>query len=446
MGRPEWILFAVILSLGLLGFAVAGVGAGPASTGAPAELATAGSATADPATGGPGDGEPTQLRASIAAPDAIDRHHSIDARDANVVVAPNSNAVTDPDSTTLDATDRFLAPPQQEFERSTFRVRVDADADVRWTFRYERPIESDDERSAFETYAERVRTEATDLFRDFRNRSTELTAAASAVTGRSMSARNVTRDAGIEQTPTQEVGYVELSFEWTNFGRVDGGSIVVGDVFEGGLYLGETQSLIFVAGEGVQFESVDPQASPSGEQLSDSHSVTWTGERSFADRHPRVVYRVPGSGGGGDAGVSMLWLAAGGVIGLLLVTVLVTARYGGIPSTESRDDGTAAAAATVSTESTTGGIEEPTDPEPTPPEEPITDDRRVTRLLEDGGGRMKQTAIVEETGWSKSKVSMLLSEMEADGEIRKIQIGRENIIALEGHEPEAATSPFDDAE
>jgi uncharacterized membrane protein len=79
-------------------------------------------------------------------------------------------------------------------------------------------------------------------------------------------------------------------------------------------------------------------------------------------------------------------------------------------------------------------------------EELLADDDRVVRMLKDHGGRMKQVKIVEETGWSKSKVSMLLSDMEEDGTISKLRVGRENVISLAGHEPEAAGSPFDDEE
>ncbi|MFC7028007.1 helix-turn-helix transcriptional regulator [Halomicroarcula sp. GCM10025710] len=66
------------------------------------------------------------------------------------------------------------------------------------------------------------------------------------------------------------------------------------------------------------------------------------------------------------------------------------------------------------------------------------------KLLEDNGGRMKQVDIVDTTDWSKSKVSMLLSDMEDEGDISKLRVGRENIISLSGHEPDATKSPFDD--
>lgn len=79
------------------------------------------------------------------------------------------------------------------------------------------------------------------------------------------------------------------------------------------------------------------------------------------------------------------------------------------------------------------------EPEPEP-----TDQEVIVDILEEHGGRMKQAKIVDVTDWSKSKVSMLLSEMEDDGDISKLRVGRENIISLDGREPDAAGSPFDE--
>ena len=80
--------------------------------------------------------------------------------------------------------------------------------------------------------------------------------------------------------------------------------------------------------------------------------------------------------------------------------------------------------------------------EETPAE--LTDPEIVLDILEENEGRTKQARIVESTDWSKSKVSMVLSEMEEEGDISKLRVGRENIISQEGSEPEAAGSPFDD--
>jgi len=60
----------------------------------------------------------------------------------------------------------------------------------------------------------------------------------------------------------------------------------------------------------------------------------------------------------------------------------------------------------------------------------LSDEELVERMLDRNGGRMKQANIVKETGWSNAKVSQLLSEMDEDGRIDKLRIGRENLISL----------------
>jgi uncharacterized membrane protein len=74
------------------------------------------------------------------------------------------------------------------------------------------------------------------------------------------------------------------------------------------------------------------------------------------------------------------------------------------------------------------------------------DDRTLVKAMLDAeDGRMRQSEIVEVTGWSKAKVSRLLSRMAGDGEVAKIQLGRENLICLDRAIPAAAagTTPPD---
>ncbi|WP_254764756.1 helix-turn-helix transcriptional regulator [Natrinema marinum] len=74
-------------------------------------------------------------------------------------------------------------------------------------------------------------------------------------------------------------------------------------------------------------------------------------------------------------------------------------------------------------------------------EEFVTDQELVRQLLEDNGGRMKQSKIVDSVDWSKAKVSRLLADLEDDGQITKLRLGRENLVCLPGHEPTASKSP-----
>jgi uncharacterized membrane protein len=308
-----------------------------------------------------------------------------------------------------------------------------------------------------------------------------------------MAATNFTRDARIE-SGLNTVGVVEMSFTWRAFAVADGDRVVVGDVFEDGLYIYRDQSLVMRPGPELAFESVTPNGTLSNpNSLAASDSVTWQGEKQFTDNRPQVVFvpattttptatsgpgdsptptPTPGPGDGQtDSGLPIpLLVGLVGLVGLLAAGVWYRQRGGGLPvgSDGSTGDGSGpggvggpgsadtdgsgteagdvtATAGAAGAGAVAGGDGEPPQPS-VPDEELLADDDRVVRMLKDHGGRMKQVKIVEETGWSKSKVSMLLSDMEDEGTISKLRVGRENVISLAGHEPEAAGSPFDDEE
>ncbi|WP_136717973.1 helix-turn-helix transcriptional regulator [Halorientalis salina] len=88
---------------------------------------------------------------------------------------------------------------------------------------------------------------------------------------------------------------------------------------------------------------------------------------------------------------------------------------------------------------------------PTPDDDASTADSlahpdawRVHRLLEEHDGRLPQSEIVDRTDWSKSKVSRVLSAMAEADQIRKIRLGRENLVARPGDEPDGARGPFEE--
>ena len=72
-----------------------------------------------------------------------------------------------------------------------------------------------------------------------------------------------------------------------------------------------------------------------------------------------------------------------------------------------------------------------------------TNQNRVLELLSQNGGRMLQSDIVESTDWSKSKVSRVLSDMDEEGDITKIDVGKGNLIALPEVAPQSSRSPLD---
>lgn len=62
----------------------------------------------------------------------------------------------------------------------------------------------------------------------------------------------------------------------------------------------------------------------------------------------------------------------------------------------------------------------------------------IVQLCDWNGGRMKQQAVVEHTGWSQSTVSRLLSDIEDDGHIVRASIGREKVVGLPERMPETS--------
>ncbi|WP_368408879.1 MULTISPECIES: helix-turn-helix transcriptional regulator [Halorussus] len=54
--------------------------------------------------------------------------------------------------------------------------------------------------------------------------------------------------------------------------------------------------------------------------------------------------------------------------------------------------------------------------------------KTLLKLVELYGGRVHQAELVDRTGWSKSSVSRHLCELETDGAIARVRIGRGKIV------------------
>jgi hypothetical protein len=381
-----------------------------------------------------------------------------------------------------------LAAEDFEADRTRFEITVRENGSATWIFQHEQRLESDEAIASFERYAERFNTNETETYRNFRNRATSLTVSGSEVTGRNMTANSFAREARVdERSPAgDEFAVIEMSFTWTNFARADGDRLVVGDVFVDGLYVGPDQELRFERGPSFRFESVDPAPdSIAAGTLAESESVTWLGETQFTDRRPRLIYTarntpaaqtptLTDSPDGTDspkaptASPTETPADSGSI--MPVVAILVALLVGAGAAIARRSGWLSDSVGTIdsSGDASSGGSDGATDSPDSAPvtsdatgptregesataaqtavsdEDLLSDEERVVTLLEANGGRMKQVDIVDGTNWSKSKVSMLLSDMEDEGTISRLRVGRENIVSLSGHEPDAAGSPFDD--
>ncbi|MFB6073561.1 MAG: helix-turn-helix transcriptional regulator [Haloarculaceae archaeon] len=367
------------------------------------------------------------------------------------------------------------------FDRTVFGVTAYENGSVQWSISLFTPLENATEEANFQSFARDFERNDTQLFADFRRQATGLVAEAENETDRRMTARNFARSARIDYGGST-TGVVRMSFLWTNASVVRGDRVILADIYGGtaGLTLGADQQYVVQAGP--ELDVVDARPDPDSRTTIEPDSVSWRGDRQFAPNRPRVDLApestptptstaTPTSTGGGVPGSGNATTAtptatpagntAGddgdtggpGALGMLVAAVLLVALAGVVLTAwrtgaiDRLRRGGSSEPASVGGDDPTGGAAAEAAEEPAvPDEELLSDSDRVVRLLEDNGGRMKQVRIVEETDWSKSKVSMLLSDMEDEGEISKLRVGRENIISLAGHEPDAAGSPFDDEE
>jgi hypothetical protein len=311
----------------------------------------------------------------------------------------------------------------QEFKRTTFRINASENGSARWTVIYRYDLSNETERKRFATFASEF-----NVYTEFKDQARNLIEMGTNQPGRQMSAIGFIRRAYVGHLNNS--GIIEMSFRWANFSVVEDDRITTGNVFGSGLYIGSNQRFTVTWGENPSYSS----ASPTPDDQS-ADTVTWIageGGRKFNASEPRVVLQR--SATGSESGLKALnntslpWLIGFAILALVIVGGGVAYRTSAI-GTEIPDETDTVTSTTTITE-----------------EELMADEDRVLMLLRNNDGRMRQANIVNETNWSKSKVSMLLSDMDEENLISKLQVGRENIISITGNEPEAARSPFEDDE
>ncbi|MEF8852270.1 MAG: hypothetical protein V5A44_09530 [Haloarculaceae archaeon] len=384
---------------------------------------------------------------------------------AGAVQEATTTGTGSPATATPTTVDRSTLPPSVV----TWRVQLRPNGNARWTVSATVPIRDANDAAAFDDLAASFDDVENPLALDFfRAAATE----ASAATGREMGITDVSRSAGRENG----TGTLAVSFRWSNFARVRGDRLSVGDGFNttGGTWLPaltERQTLVIVPPTGYGVTSAPSVGITDG-------AARWEGPYNFSGREPWVVYSgaapttmptttpaspgstaSPGTGSPGTATpdgplgslLPVVGLAALAGVAAAALVVYMRREDGGIGPIGGADDdgtaGTSAAAAAGSgaedaASSGAGGApaagasadadggDDTDDTGDEVDEELLSDEERVERLLERNGGRMKQATIVTETGWSNAKVSQLLSSMAEEGRIDKLRIGRENLISF----------------
>ncbi|QCJ47066.1 helix-turn-helix domain-containing protein [Haloprofundus sp. MHR1] len=329
-------------------------------------------------------------------------------------------------------------------------IAIKRNGDAKWSVVTRYPLSGNNSSAAFEQFVSDLRAGEANATLDERTFE-QFAALSSEATGREMEIQNVSYRGTVEN----DTGVLNMTFTWTRFAYQGDQDLRVGDAFEtpdGGTWfprLGANQRLVIEAPEEWNSQDVSFPA-----RTRNGTTVIVDGPREFTDRSGDgsvidISYDPPGSGrdtGTGDSDELALIAGIGAVLvfAAMLAAVVLRRRQG---FEEVDGEVVTVDGPTTSPPRAAGGGASAVDPlsseEPEEEEEEeendddvdlslLSDGERVEHLLEHNGGRMRQTNIVAETGWSDAKVSQLLSSLADEGRVEKLRLGRENLISLPG--------------
>lgn len=296
---------------------------------------------------------------------------------------------------------------QPAANRTTTRIQMSANGSAVWTLRIRTRLETERQREEYRAFQERFRENRSRFLDSFRGNIRGVVGTARNATDREMRVTGFSATTSIQRVPRQW-GTVTYRFRWTGFAADTERGLAVGDVFNGGFFIADGDSLVLVAPEAHRVVTVDPDADER-----DGGTVSWTGREDFRTERPRVVFKPDGATAADSSEAD---------------------QANGSPGQSLPEPSTAAVAAAV-----VGGlamvvfvgyrrVNGDEDPETAAPL--VTDEDRVEQLLSEHDGRMRQQAIASELDWSKGKTSRVLSRMADDDRIEKLRLGRENVIEL----------------
>ncbi|XGI83646.1 DUF4897 domain-containing protein [Halorutilales archaeon Cl-col2-1] len=342
---------------------------------------------------------------------------------------------------------------QPDTDNTVTRLDVREDGSARWTVQIRTRLDTEETSDEYRAFKSRFRNDTSLYLGTFRSRMTRVVSDASNTTRREMRATNFTASATVQEVP-RRWGVVTYRFTWGNFASTENDPVVVGDVFEGGFFLAQNDSLQMEPPEGYEAVTVEPEPDSR-----DGDRLVWRGRHDFSDGRPRVVFRPvqeedsatdnqtsTSTGGDGDTTQTGEDTSDGSNRGLLFVGVALVLIVAGAAiyyyrreqdsSSEDNESDTKIQADTETQTQTSTAAE-------TGSGTVMTDEERVEAVLEANGGRMRQAEIADEFDWSASKTSRVIGKMVEDDSVEKLRLGRENLIDLSGFDTDVDESDSD---
>jgi hypothetical protein len=314
---------------------------------------------------------------------------------------------------------------------TNIRVEVLPNGDARWTTEKKILLETQEDVAGWDATA----AQGTDQYRaEFEARMKDTVSRISAAIGRPMAVEGV--DVTVEKAlpyalsdnGSTTYGVIRYDFTWTGFAMARGGSLEAGDAFVDGFLLNKDDIITFVFPPGYSVTDISP--APDDVKNAYQPQVRWacspangTGEdiRLFSSGEPSIIMRRASA-----APLSFEWwalipamlLSAAAGLGAGYFLLRRQPRPVELPPVPDR-----VAVPDAGTIPLLG-------PEEHLEDRYLSDEEKVVMYLEEAGGQMFQSDLVRKTDFSKSKLSMVLSDLKEKGTILKIKKGKENLIRL----------------
>lgn len=253
---------------------------------------------------------------------------------------------------------------------------------------------------------------------------------------RSMRVENFTISYDTEKTMSGGFGIIRYEFLWKNFSLMESGKIYIGDAFSGGMVLPSGDLLTIEIPSGYEVESVSPQF-----DRRDGNTLIWEGTlyQKFKIGEPALLLSpVVSSWNPWPVIVSLIVLIS--AVSIIFWKKRRAKAFKGIEGQTKENESTAVIkennkpGAEIETPQI-GSVEPSTneiigDSAYILSEIDLGDEEMIEKFLIKSGGLAYQSDIVRESGFSKTKISIVLAKMKEDGRIIKIKKGKENLIKL----------------
>ncbi|MCL7401836.1 MAG: DUF4897 domain-containing protein [Thaumarchaeota archaeon] len=302
------------------------------------------------------------------------------------------------------------------FESNTYIIKLMRDGSAVWIIESSIFISSEEDLQAFMSYVKNFDKYKEEILENFTQRIQKIVSDASRYVNRPMRAEDFNVSVQVVDTLAGKLGKLIYMFRWVSFSEVEDEKLIVGDVFIGGFYLYESDSLTIIIPEDYLIVEVYPPPDKK-----DYREVTWFGKKLFPEKTPHIKTspktvieetlteeteiskvsptiitseRPPLFGELGAFWQSMLTYSF--IILILFIVIIAVILHS--KRKERRFN--------------------------------VKDADQVIEVLREMGGSAFQKQIVERTGFSKAKVSEILSALEKNGVIEKVKIGRSQLIVM----------------